>query len=150
MNIVMVKHDNVDRTYCFEVPDQLVPYVASGKRLICATRRGETTGVAITGVISGDGALDIAKQGGARLPLSKIVGVVGKVPMDEIKIPKYMTENIPSTEKIASRINEYRRSHCFNTPVFVKDGYLYDGYTAFLVARMLDLKCIPYRLRITA
>ena len=144
MNIVMVKHNGDNRQYCFEVPDGLVSKIKNGSRLLCATRRGQQPAIAQAGVISGDGAEDIARQNGAKFPLAKIVGVFDRIEMSEIKVPNYFTRTIPATEKIAKRIDEYRKTGAFNMNIVVKDGVLTDGYTAYLVCKMLGHRTIPY------
>ena len=63
-----------------------------------------------------------------------------KIDVTSIIVPKAFKYSNPSTEKIAKRINEYRTHGKFKTPVVVgEDGMLKDGYTAYLVAKMLDI-----------
>lgn len=73
MNIVMVKHNNSPKEFAFYVPDELVPYVKKGQGVLCQTMHGLAYGTTMTGVISGDGAYDVAIANGAYIPLKPIV-----------------------------------------------------------------------------
>lgn len=73
MNIIFVKH-GTSREFAFRVPNELAPYIKKGQGVLCNTMRGLDYGTTTTGVISGDGALDIALKNGAYLPLKPIVG----------------------------------------------------------------------------
>lgn len=58
MNIVFVKHGKKNKRYAFEVPDFLVSRITKGMELLVETKNGLQIGTAVSGVISGDGALD--------------------------------------------------------------------------------------------
>ena len=73
MNIVLVKHNNNPKEFAFYVPEELLPYVKKGSGVLCKTTHGLTYGTATTGVITGDGAKDIAIANGAYIPLKPIV-----------------------------------------------------------------------------
>lgn len=75
MNIVLVKHNNNPKEFAFYVPEELLPYVKKGSGVLCKTTHGLTYGTATTGVISGDGACDVALAHGAYIPLKPIVGI---------------------------------------------------------------------------
>lgn len=72
MNVVFVKH-GCSKEYCFEVPDRLVPYIQKGTTVLVETMRGLDTGTTTTGVITGDGARDIAENNGAYFPLKPVI-----------------------------------------------------------------------------
>lgn len=74
MNIVIVKHNNSPKEFAFYVPDELVPYVKKGQGVLCQTMHGLAYATTTTGVISGDGAYDVAIANGAYIPLKPIVG----------------------------------------------------------------------------
>ena len=74
MNIVLVKHNNNPKEFAFYVPEELLPYVKKGSGVLCKTTHGLAYGTATTGVISGDGARDVALAHGAHIPLKPIVG----------------------------------------------------------------------------
>lgn len=144
MNIVFVKHPASARTFCFAVPDNFVPFVRKGVEVLCDTKSGIQVGTAQTGVIFGDGAKDLAQQNGATFPLKNVVGVASSVNMADIKIPSYLQRSVPSAEKIARRMNELKETGKFKTRIEIIDGELRDGYTAYLVCKMLDMKKLPY------
>lgn len=73
MNIVFVKHYS-GKDFAFRVPNELVPHIKKGDTVVVETMRGVTTGICQTGVISGDGALDVALAQGAYLPLKPVIG----------------------------------------------------------------------------
>ena len=75
MNIVLVKHNNNPKEFAFYVPEELLPYVKKGSGVLCKTTHGLAYGTATTGVISGDGARDVALAHGAHIPLKPIVGI---------------------------------------------------------------------------
>lgn len=144
MNIILVKHPDSAKLYCFSVPDHLATSVRRGSKVICNTARGMKVGIAMTGVITGDGAEDVAKLHCAHFPLAEIDSVLVSIPMDEIEIPDYIAKSIPATEKIAKRLDEYRKRRAFFTTVAINcEHELIDGYSAYLVAKMLGLKYLP-------
>lgn len=148
MNIILVKHPDSAKLYCFSVPDHLATSVRRGSKVICNTARGMEVGIVKTGVITGSGAEDVARLNGARFPLADIDGVFVDLPMEEIGIPDYIAKSIPATEKIAKRLDEYRKCRAFFTSVVLnREHELIDGYSAYLVAKMLDLKYLPVYVR---
>lgn len=74
MNIVLVKHNDQPKQFAFYVPDELIPFVKKDQGVLCQTMRGLAYGTTTTGVISGDGARDVALAHGAYIPLKPIVG----------------------------------------------------------------------------
>lgn len=144
MNIVFVKHPATARSFCFAVPDHIAPFIHKGVEVLCDTRNGIQIGTAQTGIITGDGAKDLAKQNGATFPLKNVVGVASSVDMVDIKIPNYLKHSVPSSEKIARRMDELKETGKFKTRIEIIDGELRDGYTAYLVCKMLDMKKLPY------
>ena len=63
-----------------------------------------------------------------------------QIDVQSVVIPKSFKYSNPSTEKISKRIHEYRSQGKFTTRIVVgEDGTLKDGYTAYLVAKMLDI-----------
>ena len=76
MNIVFVKHGKKNKRYAFEVPDFLASRVTKGMELLLETKKGLQIGTAVSGVISGDGALDVALENGAHAPLAPVVSII--------------------------------------------------------------------------
>lgn len=76
MNIVFVKHGKKNKRYAFEVPDFLVSRITKGMELLVETKNGLQIGTAVSGVISGDGALDVAWENGAHAPLAPVVSII--------------------------------------------------------------------------
>lgn len=74
MNIVLVEHGD-SKQYAFYVPDEFIGLVEKGIGVLCKTKNGLTYGTTTTGVITGDGAWDIAEAHGAYIPLKPIVGI---------------------------------------------------------------------------
>ena len=145
MNIVEVRHKaNQKRTFWFEVPGNLKDKIQRGDLVICKTRNGNDFGVAQTGVLSGDGVERLAIMNGATLPLREIVSIKKEYPVKEIRISQEMKKTYPRAAKIEARLKEYCEGGFFRTNFKIgKDGYLEDGYTAYLVAKMLDLDTVP-------
>lgn len=73
MNIVLVKHNDQPKQFAFYVPDELISFVKKDQGVLCQTMRGLAYGTTTTGVITGDGAKDIAIANGAYIPLKPIV-----------------------------------------------------------------------------
>lgn len=73
MNVVLVKHNDQPKQFAFYVPDELIPFVKKDQGVLCQTMRGLAYGTTTTGVITGDGAKDIAIANGAYIPLKPIV-----------------------------------------------------------------------------
>ena len=76
MNIVFVNHGQSKKMYAFEVPDFLVSRIQKGMYVLVETRKGPCVALTVTGVISGEGALDIAQMNGARFPLAPVVSAI--------------------------------------------------------------------------
>lgn len=65
------------------------------------------------------------------------------IDLDDIKVPQSFEQKLPSTQKIADRINYYRKTGSFDREVIVdKDNVLLDGYTVYLVCKMLGVKSV--------
>jgi len=144
MNIVEVCHKCGGKSFWFEVPDELKDMIHEGSSVVCSTKVGNSAGIAQTSVFSGDGIEMIAVQNGATLPLKSIIAVQVNFPMSEIKIGNHMKATRPARKKIQERLAEYYKDEKFYTRVSIdKRGYLVDGYSAYLVAKMFDLKEIP-------
>lgn len=146
MNIAMIKHKNNDKIYWFEVPDQILDDVTPGAHVICDTARGKARGIVVGIASDDDDLMDVAIASGARFPLHKIISVIAvptAIPVGSIKIPSYMSSTTPRDEKIARRFLEFYHTRKFNTRVLVnKDHVLSDGYTAYLVAKVIGLDCL--------
>lgn len=149
MNVVEVKHrPNAKKTFWFEVPDDLVKMIHADSLVLCDTRRGEQEGRVLNGILSGDGIEHLLVAQGAVLPLRQVVGVMNEVPVETIKVHEYMAHSRPAQDKLIARIKEYHKDGYFKTPVSVdKDGYLKDGYTAYLVAKMMNEKNVVSLIR---
>lgn len=144
MNIVEVCHKFGGKSFWFEVPDELKDSIHEGSSVVCSTKVGNSAGIARTSVFSGDGIEAIAVQNGATLPLKSVIAVQTSFPMSEIKIGNHMKATRPAQKKITERLKEYYKDEKFYTRVSIDmRGYLVDGYSAYLVAKMFDLKEIP-------
>ena len=143
MKVAMVKHSPNSKTYWFEVPEYLADKITPNTRVACDTVRGLEIGVAVGSVLNMDEVRAVMLASGAKLPLKKIVAIPQEIPLDEIKIPKYMSRTTPRDEKIAKRFLEYYHTGKFNTHVALNsDGMLRDGYSAYLVAKKIGLPSI--------
>lgn len=145
MNIVGVRHHkNSDKIYWFSVPNDLIGQIHEGDTLVCDTSKGESTGVAVTGVLRGEKIELLLDGQGATYPLRSIVAVQKMVPIWNIVIPDGMRLSRPAKEKLIKRVMEYAQSGWFQTKFTVsKSGCLRDGYTAYLAAKMFGLNVIP-------
>lgn len=143
MNVAMVKHTPNGKVFWFEVPDRLTDAIHPGVQVVCATRNGRKYGTAVSAALNDDDVKGVMAASGATMPLRKIIDMVYAIPIDQIKISKYMATSKPSDEKIAKRFLEFYRTGDFNTNIVVTpDGTLVDGYTAYLVATVLNLDTI--------
>lgn len=143
MKVAMVKHNQHSKTYWFEVPESMVPEITPNTRVACDTARGLKHGIVVGSVLDMNDVQDVMLASGAKLPLRKITAVQCDIPLSEIKIPEYMARTKPRDEKIAKRFLEYYHTRKFNTTVMLNDnGMLCDGYSAYLVAKMLNLPSI--------
>lgn len=141
MKVALVKHGNCGKVYWFEVPERLSDDVVTGVRVTCDTARGKKTGVVVdTAVLDPEQGREVLSSAGAVLPLRQILSVEKDILMADIKIPDYMKRSAPRDDKIAKRFLEYYHTMRFNTNVSIReDGTLVDGYSAYLVAKMLNL-----------
>lgn len=73
MNVIFARHDGCQKDFCWQVPDNLKNYISKSDILLVDTMGGLDIATAITGVISGDGARDIAENKGAYFPLKSVV-----------------------------------------------------------------------------
>lgn len=145
LHIVAVGHKTgQEKRYWFEVPEKLVPLIKSGTKVLCNTRYGQQSGIAKTEVLSGDEVKQLAEIEGAKFPLNQIVAVRQDVPMYGIKIGRYLTGRLPSKSKMIERLDEFYDIGVFRTKVVIDDeGWLLDGYSAYLVAKMFGMNSIP-------
>lgn len=148
MNIVSVKHPSGgEKEYWFEVPVGLVSQTKKGSRVVCDTIRGREFGIVNSDVISGENVEQLAIRLGARLPLKKILSVTNLMPMNKIKVPMRFIYTRPHPDKIAKRMREFYDHRAFDTDVVVdQNGNLLDGYTAYLVAKMFDMRYVDVRV----
>ena len=142
MTAGMVKHTGESKGYWFEAPNSLADKIQPGTHVICDTAIGQQRGKVIGTLISNgeDEAKEIMTSAGAKFPLRKVTAVECHVPIEEIKVPSYLTHSTPSEDKIVKRFLEYYHTGRFNTKVTVDDdGVLTEGYTAYKVAKLLHL-----------
>lgn len=84
MNIVFVKYDK-PKEYCFVVPEELVPYIKKGMKVLTETMYGLDVGTTTTGVITGEGARDLAINSGAYFPLKPVVSFLDDLLADVVR-----------------------------------------------------------------
>ncbi len=66
------------------------------------------------------------------------------VPIECIQVPRCFAATIPCNEKLMKRLDEWRWSRKFKTEIYVdKDLNMFDGYTSYLVYRMLGIMDVP-------
>lgn len=66
------------------------------------------------------------------------------VPLECVQIPSSFAKTIPCNEKLMNRLNEWRSCRKFETEIYVDENLnLFDGYTSYLVYRMLGIFDIP-------
>ena len=66
------------------------------------------------------------------------------VPLECVQIPSNFAKTIPCNEKLMNRLNEWRSCRKFETEIYVDENLnLFDGYTAYLMYRMLGIFDIP-------
>lgn len=97
MNIIFARHDGCQKDFCWQVPDNLKDYISKGDILLVNTMRGLDIATATTGVVSGDGAMDIASSSGAYFPLKSVVSFVNK------DLKRYIANQIKM--KVAQSVN---------------------------------------------
>lgn len=138
MKYVGVRHKhNQTTTYWFESPEELAPHIHIGCEVLCDTSRGNNLGTVVS-ILEG-----ITEQQARAVIgnffLKKIIGVSVDVELENIHIPWEMETSAPSPESIATQISAFYNDAKFSVPViFTQDFNLYDGYTAYLVAKMFE------------
>lgn len=66
-----------------------------------------------------------------------------KIRIDDVVIPQHFRKNIPSTQKVADRMNFYKRNKCFDRELIIDENYkIIDGYTVYLVCKMLGIETV--------
>lgn len=151
MNVVLVKHGSCGKAYWFEVPDQIVPQLLPGTRVSCDTARGKKYGVTVGSVVNSDDVMGIMQASGATFPLRKILDAAHDIKLADIAIPHHMAQHQPSDTLISKRFLEYYHTMQFQTKVVVdENGFLKDGYSAYLVAKLLGLPTISVMTKRTA
>lgn len=66
------------------------------------------------------------------------------VHLNSVLIPRSFVATIPCNVKLMKRLNEWRIQRKFTTEIYVDENLnLFDGYTAYLVYRMLGIETIP-------
>ena len=66
------------------------------------------------------------------------------VPLESIQISKSFANTISHNEKLMKRLDEWRSEKKFQTEIYIDDSYkLFDGYTAYLMYRMLGIFDVP-------
>lgn len=143
MNVVMAKHGSCGKVYWFEVPDHLDSQMLPGTRVACDTVRGKKYGVTVWSVVSSDDVMEVMQASGATFPLRKILDAARDIKLADITIPDYMARHSPCDALLSKRFLEYYHTTQFNTKVVVdENGVLKDGYSAYLVAKVMGLEVI--------
>jgi hypothetical protein len=101
MNIVLVKHNNSHKEFAFYVPDELIPFVKKGQGVLCSTMHGLAYATTTTGVISGNGAYDVAIANGAYIPLKPIVAFEHYEFANAPRLRKAVTQDIMKKISVA-------------------------------------------------
>lgn len=139
MRYLAIKHHlDLDKEYWFELPESFadIPYSLEGHHVVCNTKYGARFGW-VTREVDTENT-DFQDIYGFQVPTQSILAVRVPIPMRVIKIP--CTFAPPSPKKIEKRIKEYYTTQGFDTRVcFDSDKTLRDGYTAYLVSKMLGL-----------
>lgn len=66
------------------------------------------------------------------------------IPIECIQIPKSFADTIPHNEKLLKRLDEWRNFKKLQTEIYVDETCkLFDGYTSYLIYRMLGVADIP-------
>ena len=70
--------------------------------------------------------------------------------LDQIKIPNNFSRTIPA-QKVADRLTFYKKHGAFDREIILDEDYnLIDGYTTYLVSKMLGLtKVRALRIKVT-
>lgn len=145
MNVVLVQHNKQNtKKYCFAVPDHLMPYIEYGADVICDTRRGNMPGKIVSPVMTGEEADRAITDKHATTPLKNVISVVKNIDIGNVLIPISMELSEPRKEKLDKRKQELKSIGCVKTKVKVdEDGFLRDGYTAYLVCKNRGMAAIP-------
>lgn len=133
MKIVAVKHSADGKKYWFGVPNELANRVKPGVTVVCCTNNGLNKGIVVSNIYS-----DRAYK-----PTHSILDVLDKkqVKTSDIIVSKNFLRTRPNKNKLIARINEFYSSGRFDTEIMVDDdNVLYDGYTAWMVAKMLGVE----------
>lgn len=70
--------------------------------------------------------------------------VAQEINIKDIIIQDSFKASPPSTYKIAKCYGYYRKNKVFDRDIIInKDNVLTDGYVAYLVAKMFDIKMVP-------
>lgn len=76
--------------------------------------------------------------------LSKILRLFGKEKLSNIKILKEFEEHPPRLEKMVAKWIYYWDNDDFSQPIVLnKNNYLVDGYTTYIIAKILKKKYMP-------
>ena len=78
MNIIFAKHATHQKRFAFIVPNELVPHIKKDMDVLVETKKGLQMARTVTGIFTGDGAMDVATQNGAYMPLKPVVSIVSK------------------------------------------------------------------------
>lgn len=66
------------------------------------------------------------------------------LPIECVQIPSCFAETIPHNSKLMKRLDEWRDKKQFDTEIYVNEKFeLFDGYTAYLIYKMLGVIDIP-------
>ena len=144
MKVAMIKHSPTGKVFWFGVPKELECKVRPGRRVACDTSRGERYGTVVGANLNEMDVKDIMTASGATFPLRMITKVTQDVSMALISIPDFMGRTKPRDDKIAKRFLEYYHHGKFNTNIVVdENNVLLDGYSAYLVAKLLRIPYLP-------
>ena len=78
--------------------------------------------------------------------ITKIMKLLGKEKISNIKIKEEFKNNPPKLEKMASKWIFYTKYGMFSQPIVVdKNNILVDGYTTYIMAKALDKKYFPVK-----
>lgn len=136
-----IKHKaKSERTYYFKLPNEL-SHARVGDYVTCNTKRGRTSGV-IVSITEADSDADFCSVVKCKMPIRYVSTVGGKM-LDTaaVKIPLEFRKKKPSNDKLIRRVMEFAAHKGFDTKIVVDtDGYIVDGYSAFLTAQFLGLK----------
>lgn len=67
-----------------------------------------------------------------------------QMPLADIRIPHSFATTFPCNAKLNKRMDEWRRNRKFDTEIYVdSNNNLFDGYTAYLVYKMMGYETVP-------